>query len=272
MNRIATMWTSLDKTKKKGLIPYITAGDPSAEVTLELMKELALSGADLIELGMPFSDPMADGPTIQKACHRALSSGMTLKKTLDVVAKFRQIHQKIPVVLMGYLNTLEAFGIDRFADHASAAGVDGILIVDCPYEEAKKLFAPIQDAGLETVYLVSPTTKIDRCLNMADQLNSFLYYVSMTGVTGSNHLNVQQVVNRVKFLKEVVRKPLAVGFGIRDGETAVDIASVADAVVIGSRLVQEIENSAPDAQKVTSVGRVVKEIRDSLDCHFGRKG
>ena len=248
---------------KKALIPFITAGDPDATQTVPLMQALVAGGADIIELGVPFSDPMADGPTIQRASERALQRGMTLNKVLALVAEFRQHNQQTPVVLMGYLNPLEAMGYAEFAAAAQAAGVDGVLTVDCPPEEADELAPALQAQGLAPVFLVAPTTPLARVQALAKHAQGYVYYVSLKGVTGAATLDPQAVAQRVNELKTLIPLPIGVGFGIRDAASARAIGEAADAVVIGSRLVEEIERSG--AQAAHNLTEFLSGIRAALD-------
>ena len=260
-NRIDRCFAGLQG--RKALIPFITAGDPDATQTVPLMQALVAGGADIIELGIPFSDPMADGPTIQRASERALQRGMTLNKVLALVAEFRQHNQHTPVVLMGYLNPLEAMGYAEFAAAAQAAGVDGVLTVDCPPEEADELAPALQAQGLAPVFLVAPTTPLARVQALAKHAQGYVYYVSLKGVTGAATLDPQTVAQRVNELKTLIPLPIGVGFGIRDAASARAIGEAADAVVIGSRLVEEIERSG--AQAAHNLTEFLSGIRAALD-------
>lgn len=264
MSRIQGRFQELAASHRRGLIPYITAGDPSLEVTLALMHELAAAGADVIELGVPFSDPQADGPTIQRASERALRGGTRLRAILDTVARFRATDSRTPVVLMGYANPVEAMGYDAFADAATAAGVDGVLVVDYPPEESAALHGKLKSRGLDSIFLLSPTTVDERMDDVGRLASGYVYYVSLKGVTGAASLDLDEVRARIPRIRAHVDLPIGVGFGIRDGATARAIAGVSDAVVIGSRLVQEIESSAP-ADVVVKIGRLVAEIRQAMD-------
>lgn len=260
-NRIDRCFAGLQG--RKALIPFITAGDPDATQTVPLMQALVAGGADIIELGIPFSDPMADGPTIQRASERALQRGMTLNKVLALVAEFRQHNQHTPVVLMGYLNPLEAMGYAEFAAAAQAAGVDGVLTVDCPPEEADELAPALQAQGLAPVFLVAPTTPLARVQALAKHAQGYVYYVSLKGVTGAATLDPRAVAQRVNELKTLIPLPIGVGFGIRDAASARAIGEAADAVVIGSRLVEEIERSG--AQAAHNLTEFLSGIRAALD-------
>lgn len=263
MNRIDERLAALKAAGRKALIPFITAGDPEPGMTVSLMHALVRGGADVIELGIPFSDPMADGPVIQRASERALAQGMTLTRVLEMVAEFRRTDPDTPVVLMGYLNPVEAMGYAAFASAARAAGVDGVLTVDCPPEESDEYAQVLQAQGLATVFLVAPTTPAARLAAVARLARGYVYYVSIKGVTGAATLDVADVARQVGALREHLSLPIGVGFGIRDAGTARAIGAVADAVVIGSRLVQEIEaagTQAPDRLQALLAG-----IRQALD-------
>lgn len=270
MSRIQGRFEKLKAEGRAALIPYLTAGDPSLEITRALMHELAAAGADVIEVGVPFSDPQADGPTIQRASERALARGTTLRRILDMVARFRVRDADTPVVLMGYANPVEAMGHEAFASGAAAAGVDGVLLVDLPPEESRAYVDQLAGAGLDPIYLLSPTTTDSRIAEIARLARGYVYYVSLTGVTGANHLQVGDVSERMKVLRRHLTVPIGVGFGIRDAQSAAGIAKVADAVVIGSRIVEEIEGSAPGSE-AANVGVFVRGIRQAIDA-VARKG
>ncbi|HJV05775.1 MAG TPA: tryptophan synthase subunit alpha [Chromobacteriaceae bacterium] len=261
MSRIANCFAALNG--KKALIPFITAGDPQPAVTVELMHGLVDGGADIIELGVPFSDPMADGPVIQRASERALAHRVGLKNVLEMVAEFRQRNGTTPVVLMGYLNPVCAMGYTRFAEQAKAAGVDGVLTVDCPPEEAPELSAALTGAGLDPVFLIAPTTPLERVKEIARHARGYVYYVSLKGVTGAGNLDIDDVARKIAALREYIQVPIGVGFGIRDGATAKAISVTADAVVVGSRLVQEIEAATPETAK-ERLTRLVAELKTAI--------
>lgn len=264
MSRITATFDRLRAQKRKALIPFVTAGDPSPSLTVPLMHALARGGADVIELGVPFSDPMADGPVIQRASERALRHGVSLKDVIGYVAQFRSTDTQTPVVLMGYANPIEAMGPQRFADAAKSAGVDGVLVVDYPPEEAHESVAMFDESGLDTIFLLSPTTTDERLKQVAALGRGYLYYVSLKGVTGASHIDLADVAQRVERIRAFAKLPVGVGFGIRDPETARRIAEVADAVVIGSRLVNEIESATPD-DVVVRVTDFMRGIRDAMD-------
>ena len=264
MSRITATFARLRERNRKALIPFVTAGDPSPSATVPLMHALASGGADVIELGVPFSDPMADGPVIQRASERALKHGVTLKDVIAFVAEFRSTNTETPVVLMGYANPIEAMGTQRFAHAAKEAGVDGVLVVDYPPDEAHESVAMFDASGLDTIFLLSPTTTDARLKEVAALGRGYLYYVSLKGVTGAGHIDLDDVAKRVARIRAHTKLPVGVGFGIRDPETARRIAHVADAVVIGSRLVQEIETAGADEVNAR-VTNFMRGIRDAMD-------
>jgi tryptophan synthase alpha chain len=264
MSRIKSAFERLDGEGRKALIPFITAGDPDAALTLPLMHTLVEAGADVIELGVPFSDPMADGPTIQRASERALAKGMTLRKVLAVVVEFRKTDSKTPIVLMGYANPIEAMGLEKFAAAAAQAGVDGVLVVDYPPEEAAAFGAAMKAQGLDPIFLIAPTSSAERIAHVAEIASGYVYYVSLAGVTGSGALNVDAVAERLPPIREKTGLPVGVGFGIRDAATAARIASFADAVVVGSRIIEEIEKSTAETA-CANVKALVADIRRGVD-------
>ncbi|MGE5526773.1 MAG: tryptophan synthase subunit alpha [Rhodospirillaceae bacterium] len=268
MSRIAATFARLRDQNRKALIPFVTAGDPDPALTVPLMQALVEAGADVIELGVPFSDPMADGPVIQRASERALRKGVSLKDVLGYVRAFRAQDTATPVVLMGYANPIEAMGVQAFATAARDAGVDGVLVVDYPPEEARDLVELLDAQGMDTVFLLSPTTTDDRMKAVAALGRGYLYYVSLKGVTGAANIDLDNVKSRIEAIRKHTQLPVGVGFGIRDAETAQRIASVADAVVIGSRLVQEIEQSKPD-QAAANVKRFLAGVRAAMDANRG---
>ncbi len=244
MSRIQSRFNALKSANRKALIPFITGGDPAPAHSVGLMHALVAGGADVIELGMPFSDPMADGPTIQLACERALAAGTTITKILAIVSEFRATDATTPVVLMGYLNPIERRGLQLFATQAREAGVDGVLIVDLAVEEAPE-FAPVfKQAGLDLIFLIAPTSTPARIAAVAKQASGYLYYVSLKGVTGSAALDVDSVATKLAQIRTLTALPIAVGFGIRDAATAAAVAQIADGVVVGSALVSEVEKNA----------------------------
>lgn len=259
MSRIAARFEELKKTGRAGFVPFITAGDPDAETTLALLQELPAAGADLIELGIPFSDPMADGPSVQAASQRALKAGMTLIKVLDIVRRFRKSDTKTPIVLMGYYNPIHAYGTARFAKDAAAAGVDGLITVDLPPEEDEVLRAPASAQNLDIVRLATPTSDDKRLETITNGASGFLYYVSITGVTGTKDFTENDVRAAVARVKKKADLPVAVGFGIKTPEQAGAIANFADAAVVGSAIVNRIsEYSAQGVKRETVVKDVLK--------------
>ncbi len=249
-HRIARTLATLQAAGRKALIPYVTAGFPYAGVTPELMHAMVAAGSDIIELGVPFSDPMADGPVIQKAGEKALSFGIGMAQVLDMVRAFRQSDDTTPVVLMGYANPVEAYnlkhGADRFVADAAAAGVDGVLIVDYPPEECEQFAATLKAHGLDLIFLLAPTSTPERMDLVGRLASGYVYYVSLKGVTGAGNLDIAAVEAMLPRIRQHVSVPVGVGFGIRDADTARAISRVADAVVIGTKLIQLIETQPRD--------------------------
>ncbi|KAF7600528.1 MAG: tryptophan synthase subunit alpha [Candidatus Dactylopiibacterium carminicum] len=241
MSRIQNAFTRLKAAGQQALIPYITAGDPHPGATVSLMHALVAGGADIIELGVPFTDPSADGPVIQRAAERALAHGVSLRQIITMVAEFRKADSDTPVVLMGYANPVEAMGYEAFAKAASAAGIDGLLTVDLPPEEAIDRVAILKRYGIDPIFLLALTTPPARARAVAELAAGYVYYVSLKGVTGAANLDVGSVATKLAELRQYIPLPIGVGFGIRDAASARAVAAVADAVVIGSRIVQEFE-------------------------------
>lgn len=264
LNRISMTFTALKNQNRKALIPFITAGDPKPAITVQLMHQLVQSGADIIELGVPFSDPMADGPTIQRSSERALKHHVSLNNVLDMVAEFRKMNMDTPVVLMGYANPVEAMGYESFATKAKDCGVDGVLIVDYPPEESRKWVQCLDQQGIDAIFLLSPTTPQERIEQVSKLAKGYIYYVSLKGVTGASHLDLQDVSTMLKRLRSYISLPIGVGFGIRDGATAKAVADLADAVVIGSRIIEEIEQSS-DADLLHNAGNLLHTLRKAVD-------
>lgn len=268
MSRIQATLAALKAQGRKALIPYVTAGDPFADVTPQIMQALAEGGADIIELGVPFSDPMADGPVIQQAAERALARGIGTVQVLDCVRAFRQRNQSTPVVLMGYANPVERYdqkhGAGAFVRDAAEAGVDGLLVVDYPPEECEGFAAQLQAAGLDLIFLLAPTSTAQRMAQVGRIATGYVYYVSLKGVTGAGHLDVDAVAEAVPRIRQHVKVPVGVGFGIRDAATARAVAQVADAVVIGSRLVQLLNEQPRDGVAEAARG-FMAEVRQALD-------
>jgi tryptophan synthase alpha chain len=266
MSRIKQCFADLKSQRKKALIPFITAGDPQPGVTVGLMHAMVTAGADLLELGVPFSDPMADGPVIQAACERALRHHVTLHNVLDMVRDFRRDDIKTPVILMGYLNPIEAWGYAAFAQAAAAAGVDGVLTVDMPPEEAGEFTAAMNAAAIDTIFLLAPTSDDSRMQRVSEVASGFIYYVSFKGVTGANRLDVSSVATKLSELRHYTKLPVGVGFGIRDAETAGQVAGIADAVVVGSALVQQIAELAERPEVIPAALAVtIAELRAGID-------
>lgn len=266
MNRIDQRFAELKSQGRRALIPYITAGDPSPEHTVGFMHALVEAGADVIELGVPFSDPMADGPVIQKACERALKHGVRLSHLFEMVREFRQTDTTTPVVLMGYLNPMERIGLAAFAEQAAAAGVDGVLAVDMPPEEAEELGPLLKSHGLASIFLVAPTTSEERAATICAHGEGYLYYVSLKGVTGSAILNAADVAEHLAPLRRMTDLPLCVGFGIRDGASAAEVGKVADGVIVGSALVGRIAANAETPEAIPAeLKAVLGEMRQALD-------
>lgn len=264
MSRIQACFARLDAQQKKALIPFITAGDPAPALTVSLMHGLVAGGADIIELGVPFSDPMADGPVIQRASERALLHGVGLRDVLQYVSEFRQTNADTPVVLMGYANPIERMGQMAFIEAAAAAGVDGVLVVDYPPEECEEFAAAMHQHGMDTIFLLAPTSTDERIAQVGQIATGYVYYVSLKGVTGSGNLDLEAVAQMVPRIKKHVKVPVGVGFGIRDGATARRIAAVSDGVVIGSRIIQELENT-PQEKAVAAVQTFISGVRNALD-------
>ena len=268
MSRISAKFAELQSKSRKALIPFITAGDPEPGQTLPLMHALVAGGADIIELGVPFSDPMADGPTIQRASERALAYGVSLRVVLGMVHEFRKTDATTPVVLMGYANPVEAYsggmGAEAFARDARVAGVDGALIVDYPPEECEQFVRLMRENELDPIFLLAPTSVEARFADVARLGSGYIYYVSLKGVTGSAAIDLDEVARRIPAIREKVGLPVGVGFGIRDAASAARIAGVADAVVIGSKIIETIEQ-APAGEAPARVTAFLREVRTAMD-------
>ena len=266
MSRIAQCFNTLKKRGHKALIPYFTAGDPEPGLTVDLMHTLVNAGADLIELGVPFSDPMAEGPVIQLACERALKHNVSLHDVIALVAEFRQKDAETPVILMGYLNPVEVMGYRRFASEAAAAGVDGVLIVDMPPEEGDDPIAAFKAVGLDLIFLAAPTSTPKRLQKIATASSGFVYYVSLKGVTGAKSLDVDAVRGKLREVRRFVDLPVGVGFGIKTADDAAAIATVADAVVVGSAIVQQIADNQSDIPLIkTRISDLLSNMREAMD-------
>jgi len=264
MSRIQSTFAALKAKNKKALIPYITAGDPHPKFTVDLMHAMVSHGADIIELGVPFSDPMADGPVIQRASERALVHKVGLRKVLALVKEFRTKDDQTPVVLMGYANPIEAMGVETFAANAKDAGVDGVLTVDYPPEECHEFIAELNKHEINSIFLLSPTTEAQRIDLVVKQATGFLYYVSLKGVTGAANLDVAEVKARVADIRKQTDLPIGVGFGVKDAATAKSVAAFADAVVVGSRTVLTIEQSTEETL-VDNISTLIQELRSAID-------
>jgi tryptophan synthase alpha chain len=264
MSRIKSTFEALAAQHKTGLIPFITAGDPDPRRTVAFMHALVAGGANIIELGVPFSDPMADGPVIQQSSERALARGMSLRRVLDDVQRFRAQDALTPVVLMGYANPIERMGLDAFAHAAKVAGVDGVLVVDYPPQEAGAFIEKMRSVAIDPIFLLAPTSTDERIAQVGKVASGYVYYVSLKGVTGAANLDVEGIAQKLPQLREHITVPIGVGFGIRDAQAARAVAQVADAVVIGSRIVQLLEQAAP-ADAVRELTRFMTEIRTALD-------
>ncbi|GLS26668.1 tryptophan synthase subunit alpha [Marinibactrum halimedae] len=266
-NRLNQTLKALKDEGRKALVTYIVNGDPTRDATVPTMHEMVAAGANVIELGVPFSDPMAEGPTIQRGHERALMHRVSLRDTLDVVKAFRQTDNTTPIVLMGYANPVERMGYDAFAKAAVEAGVDGLLTVDLPPEEAEPLDDQLKGVGLETIFLISPTTKAERAEKILSLASGFVYYVSLKGVTGAGHLNTDEVEAKMASIRTMTDLPICVGFGIKDGASAKAVAKTADGAVVGSVLVDTMGAMSGEPAQVIAeaVGALVAPIRQALD-------
>lgn len=266
MSRLGARFAALQARNRCALIPYITAGDPRPAATVDLLHAMVAAGADVLELGVPFSDPMADGPVIQAACERALAHRVSLADVLEMVAEFRRADPDTPVVLMGYLNPIERMGYAAFAEAAAAVGADGVLTVDMPPEEAGELAGLLREKQLDPVFLLSPTSTDARITAAATQGSGFLYYVALKGVTGAGHVDVNEVAGRLSYIRGLSDLPIGVGFGVSDHATATILAAVADAVVIGSALIRVLQTHQNDfAAAKEKIAMLVDAMRGSLD-------
>jgi tryptophan synthase alpha chain len=266
VSRLANKFEELSQANRKALIPFITAGDPSPEFTLSLMHDMVAAGADILELGVPFSDPMADGPVIQRASERALAHKMSLKKTLALVMAFRKLNSATPIVLMGYVNPILAMGNEDFANAAQRAEIDGVLTVDLPPEEAEELSGLLKSREIDPIFLMAPNSSDERIKKMDAIGSGYLYYVSLKGVTGAGHLNIADVEEKLKQIKANSSRPIAIGFGVKDAETAKTIADIGDGVVIGSTLISHIEKNLDDlAMAKAEILDLLKAMRLAMD-------
>lgn len=266
MSRLAAKFKELAESGRKALIPFISAGDPNPDFTVPMMHAMVAAGADIIELGVPFSDPMADGPVIQRASERALQHKMSLRRVLQLALEFRKQDQDTPVVLMGYLNPIECMGYESFANNAKRADIDGVLTVDMPPEEAEECVELLKERGIDPVFLLAPNSSDERIRKMDAFGSGYLYYVSLKGVTGAGHLNTDDVEKKLVQIRQNTQLPVGVGFGVKDAETAKTVAGIADGVVVGSALISKIENNLddPDAAK-REVIVLIESMRLAMD-------
>lgn len=266
MSRLKATFESLKADNKTALIPFVTAGDPNPSVTVGLLHDMVAAGASVLELGIPFSDPMAEGPVIQAACERALEHNVSLHDVLDMVKEFRSKDGDTPIVLMGYLNPVEVMGYEAFAEAAAEAGADGLILVDLPPEEGEDLFAALRAKQIDMIFLLAPTSTDERMQTICDQASGFVYYVSLKGVTGAANLDVDSVVQKVNQIRTHTTIPVGVGFGIRDAESAASVAAVADAVVVGSAVVNRVAENAGNPEKISqSVCELLSSMRAAMD-------
>lgn len=267
MSRLTATFDSLYRQRRKALIPFITAGDPTPGFTVPMMHAMVAAGADVIELGVPFSDPMADGPVIQKASERALAHHMSLRKVLDMVAEFRRRNDTTPIVLMGYLNPVEVMGYAAFVERAKTVGVDGVLTVDMPPEEAGEMLPLLKDAGIDPIFLLAPTSTAERIRQVSEVGSGYLYYVSLKGVTGAGNLDLADVEAKLAEIRQYTKLPVGVGFGVKSAETAGQIAKVADAVVVGSALISIIEQNPLLAESglTNQISDLLRAMRAAMD-------
>lgn len=266
MSRLAAKFEELSKKGRKALIPFITAGDPTPDFTVPMMHAMVKAGADIIELGVPFSDPMADGPVIQRASERALEHKMSLRRTLEIAMEFRRTDTKTPVVLMGYLNPIEAMGYEGFANAAKRADVDGVLTVDLPPEEGETCAAELKARDIDTIFLLAPNSSAERIQKMGEIGSGYLYYVSLKGVTGAGHLNTADVEQKLNEIRANASLPVGIGFGVKDAETAKTVAALGDGVVIGSALISKIEANLDDPESAkTEIVELLAAMRQAMD-------
>jgi tryptophan synthase alpha chain len=266
VSRLTAKFEALKQARRKALIPFITAGDPSPEFTVPALHAMVKAGADIIELGVPFSDPMADGPVIQKASERALAHKMSLRRVLDMAKEFRAADSETPLVLMGYLNPIEALGYRTFAEKARDAGVDGVLTVDMPPEESSELLPLLEAAGIDPIYLLAPNSTGERIRRMGELGRGYLYYVSLKGVTGASHLDLTDVERKLAEIRKLTGLPVGVGFGVKNAEIAAAIGKFADAVVVGSALVEKIEAAQSDpGRALDDIIGLLRSMRAALD-------
>ncbi|WP_305908231.1 tryptophan synthase subunit alpha [Methylomarinum sp. Ch1-1] len=266
MSRLKNRFEQLKQDGRKALIPFITAGDPNPEFTVPMLHAMVEAGADVIEVGVPFSDPMADGPVIQRASERALAHHVGLRRVLSLVAEFRKTDQQTPLVLMGYLNPIEIMGYEQFADAVQNAGVDGVLTVDLPPEEAHDCVALLRQREIDQIFLLAPNSTAERVQKMDEVGSGYIYYVSLKGVTGAGHLDTADVAQKLTMIKQNTRLPIGVGFGVKDAKTAKTVSAIADGVVVGSALISMIEASLDDPEQAKKdIIELLKSMRHAMD-------
>jgi tryptophan synthase alpha chain len=266
VSRLAATFEALSKTGRKALVPFITAGDPRPDFTLPMMHAMVEAGVDIIELGVPFSDPMADGPVIQRASERALEHKMSLRRVLAIAAEFRKTNQHTPVVLMGYVNPIEAMGYEDFANAAQRAEIDGVLTVDLPPEEADECVALLKARDIDPIFLLAPNSTDERINKMDAAGSGYLYYVSLKGVTGAGNLNTAEVETKLKQIRANTHLPVAIGFGVKDAQTAKTVANLGDGVVIGSALISKIEANIDDLERAKAeIVELLAAMRQAMD-------
>lgn len=263
-NRIDQKFATLEKEKKKALVVFVTSGDPNFHSSKRIINSLPKFGADFIEIGIPFSDPMADGPVIQRASERALNNKVGIKDTIKLAKDFRKTNKETPLILMGYANPIEAIGVENFIDLIKEAQIDGVITVDYPPEESREFVNKLGKENIDSIFLLSPTTEDDRIKLIAEQASGFLYYVSLKGVTGAANIDIKQVSEKVNNIKKYSDLPVAVGFGVKDADTAKSVAEISDAVVIGSRIVKEIEASDKN-QVISNVKKLVSNMKNAIE-------
>ena len=266
MSRLAGKFAELKAKNRKALIPFVTMGDPNPEFSVPLLHAMVAAGADILELGVPFSDPMSDGPVIQRASERALTHKMSLRKTLAMAAEFRKTDKETPLVLMGYANPVEMMGYEAFAEAAHQAGIDGVLTVDLPPEEAQECVALLKAKNIDQIFLLAPNTRDERIQKMDNVGSGYLYYVSLKGVTGAGHLNTADVAEKLAHIRKNTALPIGVGFGVKDAQTAKAIAEIADGVVVGSALISKIEANLDNPQKAhDEIVELLTSMRTAMD-------
>ena len=266
MSRLPACFDALKAANKTALVPFITAGDPHPSVTVNLMHDMVKAGASVLELGIPFSDPMAEGPVIQLACERALKHNVSLTNVISMVKEFRAQDTQTPIVLMGYTNPVEVMGYEKFANAAGEAGVDGLILVDMPPEEGADLIKELKANNIDMIFLLAPTTTDERMEFICEQASGFVYYVSLKGVTGAANLDVDSVVEKVNQIRTHTSLPVGVGFGIRDAQSAAQVAAVADAVVVGSAVVNRIAENVNDTEKFSQqICELLASMREAMD-------